>query len=363
MSSAALHQATLYDHIGPDNIDDSMARTMLKASPNCVKLLDNQGRMMLMSETGLELMEIEDFSSIDGQFWWDLWPKQSHDALRNSFDSAMKDVPSTFEADCPTAKGDWKSWRVHVSKINGGQLDGMILASSKDISQTNTLQQVQDNIVAENKALSRFGHLISHELKNPIRQLSVTAELISEHLENGDKESINGLLTAMRSSSQSLLSLVDNMEAIRRDELEENKSGKLLSILDLLAEACDFVDNFDVRIAGAANFHLLGDARLLTTIFGQILGEFKNQDHRSLSVKVSRLNEEQTHIMFAPFMTCVSETYTSHQSYPAMDLTVMQRVTEGHGGSLDAQHSEDGKLESVAFTFPYADEANLKWVH
>ena len=57
-----------------DQIDGGLALTMLEQSPQCIKLLDQSGRLCFMSENGQQLMGIDDFTAIDRTEWWKLWP-------------------------------------------------------------------------------------------------------------------------------------------------------------------------------------------------------------------------------------------------------------------------------------------------
>ena len=87
-----------------------------------------------MNENGMTLMEIDDFDTVEGQLWWDLWPAEHKQMLKEAVCAASRGLGATFEAMCPTAKGTVKHWRVRVVAIRGGQMNGKILASSQDIT-------------------------------------------------------------------------------------------------------------------------------------------------------------------------------------------------------------------------------------
>ena len=87
-----------------------------------------------MNENGMTLMEIDDFDTVEGQLWWDLWPAEHKQMLKEAVCAASRGLGATFEAMCPTAMGTVKHWRIRVMAIRGGQMGGKILASSQDIT-------------------------------------------------------------------------------------------------------------------------------------------------------------------------------------------------------------------------------------
>ena len=112
-------------------------------SPDCIKLISGEGQLKFMSDNGKALMEVDDFSKIDGKDWWALWPAESQTTLRDAITAARRGVSISFEAECPTMGGKqkhcmvrpwWgtqKHWMVRVSPVQGGELDGMIIATSQ----------------------------------------------------------------------------------------------------------------------------------------------------------------------------------------------------------------------------------------
>ena len=100
-------------------------------SPDCIKLISGEGQLKFMSDNGKALMEVDDFSKIDGKDWWALWPAESQTTLRDAITAARRGVSISFEAECPTMGGTQKHWMVRVSPVQGGELDGMIIATSQ----------------------------------------------------------------------------------------------------------------------------------------------------------------------------------------------------------------------------------------
>jgi PAS domain S-box-containing protein len=86
-------------------IEESEAfnRTILESSPDCLKVLDGEGRIQYMNFSGICQMEIDDFATIKNKYWWTLWGSENEALVKSSIDKAMKGETAHFVALCPTA--------------------------------------------------------------------------------------------------------------------------------------------------------------------------------------------------------------------------------------------------------------------
>ncbi len=119
-------------------LQDSEAfnRSVVETSPDCLKVMDIEGRIEYINTNGCELLEIDDFQTWQGREWAEFWPAQSHDQIVNAVDAARSGASSHFEAFCPTVKGSAKWWDVSVNPAL--DLQGRcirIVASSRDVTQ------------------------------------------------------------------------------------------------------------------------------------------------------------------------------------------------------------------------------------
>jgi PAS domain S-box-containing protein len=128
-----LHGATDPDKRPQES--QALAEALFDGNPECVKLLDLEGRLHAMNKPGLQVMEIDDFSSFVGVDWATLWPAELRADLRTAVEEAKAGRSGHFEGFCPTAKGTPKWWDVRVSPIFGA--DGtprMLLSVSRDMT-------------------------------------------------------------------------------------------------------------------------------------------------------------------------------------------------------------------------------------
>ncbi len=64
-------------------------RTVLESSPDCLKILDVEGRVQYMNFNGLCQMEIDDFSQFKNQHWWNFWGKSNEPQVKEAIEKAM----------------------------------------------------------------------------------------------------------------------------------------------------------------------------------------------------------------------------------------------------------------------------------
>jgi PAS domain S-box-containing protein len=126
---------------------------MMECSPDCVKLLDHEGRVCFFNANGLRAMEIESFASVKGAYWPSLWPEENRDDARQAFADALKGATGSFTGFCPTAKGTAKWWDVLVTAVPTS--DGppkRLLVISRDIT-TRMEQEALNQAAHERLAL------------------------------------------------------------------------------------------------------------------------------------------------------------------------------------------------------------------
>jgi PAS domain S-box-containing protein len=130
----------------------ALADVLLECSPDCVKLLDAQGRLLFFNENGLSKMEIDNFATIRGTYWPEMWPAHNRATLERALSDANETGTGSFIADCPTAKGTPKWWDVVITQIPGEGREEKFVVISRDI----TLQREAEQLERQNHERLRF---------------------------------------------------------------------------------------------------------------------------------------------------------------------------------------------------------------
>lgn len=118
--------------------NEALLQSLIVSATDCLAILDLDGHLLWMSESGQRLMDIGDFSTWRLCPWPDLWQRpEDHLAAGNALRSARRRSLSHFRAQRPTPSGKPRWWEVSVTPIldQAGQPGG-ILCVSRDITAT-----------------------------------------------------------------------------------------------------------------------------------------------------------------------------------------------------------------------------------
>jgi PAS domain S-box-containing protein len=116
---------------------EAFNRSVLESSPDCVKVLDAEGRLQFMNVNGLCTMEIDDFSAFKNKPWTELWGEENKHLINEAIDKALAGNTASFQAFCPTAKGTPKWWDVLVSPVvsSGSNKINSLISVSRDVTE------------------------------------------------------------------------------------------------------------------------------------------------------------------------------------------------------------------------------------
>jgi len=149
---------------------EEMYRRILEASQDCVKVLDLDGTLILMSANGQRIREIDNIVPLIGKHWTSFWPAEAASAINDAIATAASGKIARFSAFCPTAKGTSKHWDVTVSPIlNAAGRPDRLLTVSRDIT---------DSIAAE-AVLTTLNRALEQQVTNQGDELAAAAGRLS----------------------------------------------------------------------------------------------------------------------------------------------------------------------------------------
>jgi PAS domain S-box-containing protein len=138
---------------------EEFSRSVLESSPDCVKILDCEGRIEFMNENGALLLELDSFETVKNQLWQNFWSGNEQTESIRTIELASGGVPSRFQGFCPTMSGKPKWWDVIIVPVENSE--GKIvnlLAVSRDITEQ---KRAQDALLAlERRAADDYEKLL-----------------------------------------------------------------------------------------------------------------------------------------------------------------------------------------------------------
>lgn len=147
---------------------EMFARSVVESSPDCIKVMDLEGRLQFMNGPGRCVMEIDDFSVIQGRPWAEFWPQETRPEVVHSMQAAVQGQHGRFIAFCPTMKGTPKWWDVSVAPVLGQNgRPTKLLSVSREIT---SMKQ------AEERLRLMMGEL-NHRVKNTLATVQAVVAL------------------------------------------------------------------------------------------------------------------------------------------------------------------------------------------
>jgi diguanylate cyclase (GGDEF)-like protein len=136
------------------NATAALAKALLDANRECLKLIDANGRIVRISEYGAQLMKASAPEQLAGSNWLSFWSGEDSIAARDAFDAAMKGRRTAFKGSCPTTTGDAKSWHSRLIPLTDGHggTYGVLCASIDETQEA----ELADALTAKDTLMSEM---------------------------------------------------------------------------------------------------------------------------------------------------------------------------------------------------------------
>ena len=237
-------------------------RALLENSPDCIKVLDLQGRILSMNTPGRGLLELDPGAPVEGRYWADLLAPECRAVVDAAIAEATAGRAHLFEMYSPTAKGEPRWWESSIGPIFGA--DGRperLVVISRDISARHRAEQESEAALARERDARRAAENLSRDsvwLAAIIR--STHDAIVSKDLNgiiqtwNNGAEQVFGY-SAAEAIGQSITMLIPHdrldeepriLERLRRGEtvdtfetVRRRKDGELIDVALTIAPILD----------------------------------------------------------------------------------------------------------------------------
>jgi PAS domain S-box-containing protein len=154
------------DAASPPQAADLSSR-LIEGSPDCIKVLDLDGRLLSMNAGGMELLEICDLKAFIGSSWIEFWNGKDRDAARKAIVTAQAGGIGRFIGFFPTTQTRRPMWfDVVVSPIKDAQGKvEKLLAASREVTDWKKSDQLLHAIIEGTSAVAGedfFRSLVKH---------------------------------------------------------------------------------------------------------------------------------------------------------------------------------------------------------
>jgi PAS domain S-box-containing protein len=233
-------------------------------------------------------------------------------------------------------------------------------------AQTIELAKTTALVEQRNQELDRFTHIVSHDLKAPLRGIANLAEWIADDLDGEVDPEIQQNLELMRSRVYRMEAMINGLLQYARVG-NTDRSTTTFALADLLAEILDLLDlppSFVVELPSALP-SLTTNRLLLSQVLTNLIGNARKHHDRSdgrIQVTAERCSEDLWEFtvsddgagiaardrerVFGMFQTLSS----SNKDSTGIGLSIVKKIVESQGGHIEIV---DSPLGGTTFRFTW----------
>jgi len=270
---------------------------------------------------------------------------------------------------------EYRSIPIETERYKGGRIDHYIdITELKRLE--NSLREKSENLARSNEKLEEFSHVVSHDLKEPLRTVETfSGFLLEDYQDKLDQEGAEYLQTLRRTSAR-MRELINDLLSLASIHMD-TKSFERINTQRLLEEVRE---DLEARLRGV-NLQVADDlppvrgskVRVAELFSNLIVNAIKYNDKALPMVRVGWQAKEPSANGMATFFVQdngigIESRYQQRifgifqKLHPRDDyegtgagLAICKRIVEEHGGKIWV-NSEVGKGSMFSFTIPRARE-------
>ena len=245
----------------------SLAVGLVKASRDCVKLLDLDGTVVALNPAGQDLMQLDDPADLIGRSWEAAWAAPENALVRDAVERGRAGFDSSFQGFCATARGEPRWWEVSVAPVfdENGTVR-CLLANSRDVTAMREREQeMQDALKRQRQALLSMSvdfEANSKKLHEAEARASHDDKLrMFGRFVGGVVHDFNNVFAAVHGAARLLRRRVTEPAALdvvnQLERAAERGAGLARQLLDFARSDSEAAEVFDPAVLLARDAHLL----------------------------------------------------------------------------------------------------------
>jgi PAS domain S-box-containing protein len=332
---------------------------ILSNMPVFVFKVGNKGLFTQSIGMGLHHLNFKD-NQLVGHSIYDTFPRFKSDIEKAYGGQFTSFVHATIVQD----KSLHYEYFVFPDLSNKGGLIGFAQDITEKINAEGKLRESALTLTKTNNELTQFAHIVSHDLKAPLRAISSLSEWIEEGLREMANPEVMRNLSMLRSRVRKMQNLIDGILNYSRvgqmkNTLEEVDTNKLVSEV---IQTIDAPPSFDIKIANNLPAILFNGILLEQLFLNLISNAIKYHNKRDGKISVAYAEEENYHLfsvtdngpgvppegkekIFQIFQTLQSK---EREESTGVGLAIVKKIAEDHGGAVWVE--SDGRTGAM-FTF------------
>ncbi|ELR68569.1 Multi-sensor Hybrid Histidine Kinase [Fulvivirga imtechensis AK7] len=188
---------------------EEFSRTLFESSPDSVKALDMDGRLLSINTRGKEMFLIDDPDGYKGVHWLDLWKGDYFAEALKAITKAQTGEVGHFRGIRENPKGEQRWWDVLVAPVYGpGEKVERLVSVSRDITKLKELEQQKDDFIG----------IASHELKTPVTSIKAYTQVLHSKFDQANDRQSADMLGKMDIQINKLTGLISDLLDVTKIE-------------------------------------------------------------------------------------------------------------------------------------------------
>ena len=357
-------------------------RTILEAEPECVKLLDSSGKVVMINSAGLAMIEADNESQILGTNVLDIVLPEHRVAFSNLTKRVFKGDSGKLVFEIKGFKGTRRWMETHAVPLKNDQ--GAIvslLGITRDITQridyenslkqlNETLEQNVQKLAISNKELEQFAYVASHDLQEPLRMITSFLDLLEKKygntIDDKGKQYIHFAVDGAVRMRQIILDLLEFSKIGRLEtEMGEVNINELVNSVLLLNRSQIKESNATIEVEKLPiiNSHKTPLIQVFQNLIGNALKYRHSETAPAIKIKCSDIsgywmfsvadngigiNKDSYEKIFDIFQRLHNK---DEYSGSGIGLAIVKKIIDNLDGKIWLE-SEEGKGSIFYFTIP-----------
>lgn len=357
---------------------------LVENSTDFIAMFDPQGHPFFINRAGLELIGLHDVEQARTLTWQDFVADQDRRLITDTLLPSVRRVGhGEMEVrfrHFHTGDSVWMMAHLFTLKDARGALIGFATVS-RDIRQRRMLEDHLRDLAADlseaNRRKDEFLATLAHELRNPLAPIRHGLAILSQA--GQEREIANKTLEMMERQLAQMVRLVDDLldvSRITRNSLELRKeSVELTTVIQSAVETCKpLIDSLGHSLEmdlSRAKVLLEADATRLSQVFANLLNNAAKYTQRGGSIRVAATTVNHSVLVsvkdngagIPPQMlsrifemfTQVDRSLERAEGGLGIGLTLVRRLVEMHGGTIEARSEGNGHGSEFIVRLPVVD--------
>ena len=255
---------------------------------------------------------------------------------------------------------------------------GVLIGYAKIMSDETAHKQLQDSLTESNIALEQFAHVASHDLQEPLRTMSVYAQMLTNKYQGKLDADADRFLNFLVNASTRMSVLVRDLLAYARIATEEERPSSIALDEDLeaaLTHLGQAIQESEASITHDPMPTLPVDRGQMVRLFQNLIGNAVKyrKPNEPPKIHVSAEQNETEWVIairdngigfdpqFASAIFTPFKRLHSSDEYPGtgVGLAICRRIVQSQGGRIWAE-SQPGEGATIYFTLPLESSPRLK---